>query len=151
MFRIEEFVRESNAIEGIDSVTAAQVGAHMRLLSYEVVTVESLCELVNVLQPNAYLREFPEAKITRVASHIAPASGPRVRERLAEILKIADPWMQHVAYEDLHPFTDGNGRSGRALWLHALGGSAPLGFLHSFYYQTLSRVRLKGVTNNANT
>jgi hypothetical protein len=35
------------------------------------------------------------------------------------------------------PTTDGNGRSGRALWLWCMRGRAPLGFLHQFYYQTL--------------
>jgi Fic family protein len=35
---------------------------------------------------------------------------------------------------------DGNGRSGRAIWLWQMlrqEGGAPLGFLHHFYYQTL--------------
>jgi hypothetical protein len=56
----------------------------------------------------------------------------------------ADPYILHVEYEQLHPFTDGNGRSGRAMWLYAmkkcgrLEQGLNLGFLHAFYYQTLS-------------
>lgn len=57
----------------------------------------------------------------------------------------AHPYHIHVDYENLHPFTDGNGRSGRALWLRRmkdLGENSfyqalDLGFLHTFYYQTL--------------
>ena len=40
-----------------------------------------------------------------------------------------------------HPFTDGNGRSGRALWLWQMNNHAPFGFLHTFYYQTLENSR----------
>lgn len=42
----------------------------------------------------------------------------------------------HHSYETLHPFTDGNGRSGRMLWLWMMQ-EAPLGFLHTWYYQSL--------------
>ena len=38
---------------------------------------------------------------------------------------------------------DGNGRSGRVLWLYNMGGieRVPLGFLHTFYYQALDASR----------
>jgi hypothetical protein len=51
------------------------------------------------------------------------------------------PLEAHVRYETLHPFTDGNGRTGRALWYWMMVGSsrADLGFLHAFYYQTLKK------------
>ena len=63
---------------------------------------------------------------------------------LGEILadavdECSSAYVLHCRYESLHPFTDGNGRSGRALWLWMMGGieEAPLGFLHTWYYQSL--------------
>jgi len=53
------------------------------------------------------------------------------------------PYLIHHAYETLHPFMDGNGRSGRILWAcqmlaHDYSPGLALGFLHCFYYQALS-------------
>ncbi len=82
----------------------------------------------------------------RVGNHIAPPGGAGIVAGLNKILDAIeqnslDAYEAHVAYEDLHPFTDGNGRSGRALWLWMKGGQAPLGFLHEFYYQALEHSR----------
>lgn len=84
-----------------------------------------------------------------VGNHRPPQGGPEIRHQLAGLLAgvntgpgLASPHKIHKVYETLHPFIDGNGRSGRALWAwhHKQLGNDPfaLGFLHSFYYEALA-------------
>src|SRR4051812_27881884 len=103
-----DFVEESNRIEGISGVREEEVEAHRRFLAVPP-TVESLVALVAVLQPDARLRDSPRVPGVRVGNHIAPPSGVGIRADLEQLLADeGDPWHQHVAYETLHPFTDGN-------------------------------------------
>lgn len=135
------FVLESNRIEGIlrDS-TPEEIAEHERFLALPEITVADLEAFVSVIQPGAKLRDRYGLNV-RVGNHIPPAGAPEIRANLETILSnMADPWETHIRYETLHPFTDGNGRSGRALWAWQMK-SFPLGFLHKFYYQTLSSRR----------
>lgn len=148
---LRDFIKESNRIEGIKRAPLKkEIEEAERFLSLDVVRQIDLEIFVAVYQPNAVLRRDPGRNV-RVGDHIAPPGGPDVVLKLEEVLKdannpLADPFWIHMEYENLHPFTDGNGRSGRILWAWQMVKQdcwpfLKLGFLHAYYYQTLSAVR----------
>lgn len=143
---LRKFVRESNRIEGIRRPPAvAEVEAHRRFLALPEVTLEELERFVLTIAPGKFLRAATGMNV-RVGRHYPPPGGVDIVLDLYELLGEVNanrltPYQAHVKYEFLHPFMDGNGRSGRVLWLWMLSGHAPLGFLHTFYYQALDDAR----------
>ena len=141
-----DFVLESNKIEGITRIpTEVEVLELDRFISLDVITIPELERFVEVYQPGAKLRD-KEGMNVRVGNRVPEPGGSFVKICLNVILngistKRFTPYEIHHTYETLHPFTDCNGRSGRALWLWHMKGDAPLGFLHTFYIQSLSEGR----------
>ena len=152
-----DFVIESNRIEGIVGATGLDVSATSHFIGLNRIYISDIVSLVNHLQPDAFIRVGVGSDVTVGGSYSPPRGGPAIMMVLGEILDHVDLWEQglpnaspykvHCDYETLHPFTDGNGRSGRALWawqmLHAPLGTRErrvglgLGFLHEWYYQGL--------------
>jgi len=139
------FLTESNHIEGIRRApNEEEFEAFARFLRDFEPTATTLGDLQSVFAPGKPLRERVGDDV-QVGRYIAPRGGPTIVRRLNTLLRRmlagSDPWTTHVAFEMLHPYMDGNGRTGRMLWawhMRAVGRDPfALPFLHRFYYQTL--------------
>lgn len=142
------FIKESNKIEGINrSPTSEEITEHKRFIRLEKVTIADLEQFVSIYQPTARLRNMAGLNV-RVGSHLAPLGGLNIVSSLENILQDIETthcYHTHVAYETLHPFTDGNGRSGRALWawqMFQINNHYADRFLQWFYYQSLEKSRI---------
>ena len=138
---LRKFLEESNRIEGIErAVTYAELDTAENFLGLRCVLVKDMRALVDAIEPGEILRD-QKGLDCRVGRHFPPPGGPAIPLQLGDILRRANngqgSYQIHADYELLHPFTDGNGRSGRLLWLWCMKGEAPLGFLHHWYIQSL--------------
>lgn len=148
------FIRESNKIEGItQDPTDEEIEVHNEFLDFNSIRVQDLEIFVERICGKA-LRSKPGMSVI-IGHHVPIPGGPEVAEKLNVLLTeinngLITPYVAHQRYEHLHPFMDGNGRSGRVLWLwqmhkeYGIDNLEPVyarGFLHTWYYQSLQEGR----------
>lgn len=151
---LKAFVQESLNIEDIwREPTDEELLVTWNFIKKDQVEIADLIELVSVYQPDARIRDQPWFRVW-IGGHEAPEGGMGLVGKLGNLLWSVnqktrnkwntDPWRVHAEYEQLHPFTDGNGRSGRVLWANQMwhqGYGFEYKFLQMYYYQTLNHYK----------
>lgn len=146
---VRQFVIESNKIENIRGAREVEVQATLYFINLDYPTVSDITQLAAIYAgEKGKLRDKPGMDV-RVGNHYPPGGGPHIYERLHELvqqLHTMDEVKFHKAFETLHPFLDGNGRTGRALWawqkvLRYGERGLALAFLQAWYYATLDESR----------
>lgn len=152
---LEPFFIESDEIENIRNLNGVedQVLFFIESLDLDFMTLDVLVRYVKIVQPDAELRSKPGMDVHISAGpgkvhYYPPLGGVLIRQTLENyLLDISydeeHPFKMHQKYEHLHPMTDGNGRSGRFLWLWQMwkyyGYRAELRFLEKWYRHSLSQ------------
>jgi hypothetical protein len=147
------FVEESYAIENVylsDEQMDPHVAAHDNFLKNfgrsdpNTLELEDVLDLQELIQPGAPLRLRPDQNVM-IGGRVCEPGSPFMKAHLENILYRAShrdpPFSVHHAFEQIHPFMDGNGRIGRAIWAWQMVRQY-YDFRHKFlqmwYYQSLA-------------
>ena len=127
-YHLRDFIIESNRISGItQKICKDDADAYEELLKLNKLTIESLINLLKFICPQGRLRSGTGMDVTR-GDHTPTLGGYDVVKELTELLKLINDsahrgygaevaFATHLMFERLHPFTEGNSRIGRAIWL----------------------------------
>lgn len=125
-FDIKEYIHESNLIEGIDDPIADRdsliAWIYLMDLYHAPMSHERICATQRVItlhQNNLLDHERGQYRTVgvRVGNRVCPIAQrvpELMKEWLLESLKMT-PLEAHIEFERIHPFVDGNGRTGRML------------------------------------
>lgn len=140
--RLMEFAKESNRIEGITNPEANERMFEKleEFLKLEKLTIGNVCEF----NEWGNLRRIEGMNVSVGGRKCFPG-GDLLKDYLGLIIynwiEERSAFANHFEFERLHPFTDGNGRTGRAIWLWQMVNQhnydLSFGFLQKWYYQSL--------------
>lgn len=132
---LEDFVVESWEIEGLKA-TDKDVETHVKFLK-QPLRLFSVVAFQETIAPGKGLRTNIWDNV-RVGNHTAPTGGNDIILALEAILGLnISPFLKHHWLLHLHPFSDGNGRTARAIWLYETRDLS-MPFLQRWYYETLA-------------
>lgn len=130
---IEDYIHQSNLIEGFDSVHADDLlmKAWKKLLKIDELSDKVICQAQYTIVHHQDELSHSERGHYRnygvmVGGRIAPDNilVPALMHNWLLDVHTAPPEGHHIAFEHIHPFADGNGRTGRLLmwWMQAKRG-----------------------------
>jgi len=141
---IEEFLRHSNYIEGEYSEEAYEDAkkAWDYLISQNVLTLDVICKTHKILMERRPLEEKYKGHFREIPVYV----GRRECTSWKMVPMLLQNWVfetmrahpkvdsidLHVKYEKIHPFADGNGRTGRMFmnWTRLKRNNEPLLIIH---------------------
>lgn len=131
---MRQHIRESNLIEGIDSEEEDR--RSLRAWNWAVGNQDLRFTTSHLLEMHRRitLKQLPKQQRGRwrtvqvyVGNHTPPAPAfivsmiSQYLNNLRHDYKHLDPQQMHIGFEKIHPFVDGNGRTGRMLmWMHEI-------------------------------